>query len=173
MDAASNTAVAAGTAPIDPLVLRQVCGRFLTGVAIVTSSLDDAPVGVTINSFTSVSLTPPLVLFCIHHGSALVPALDDCDYFAINVLAADQSSLAGRFARRSTASFAALRTWRATTGAVLLSDAIAYLECRVAARHDGGDHLIVIGEVIDLGVLRDTHPLAFFRSGHPRFEVSP
>lgn len=171
MDGASSTTVAADH-PIDQLAMRQVCGRFLTGVAIVTSSLGDTPVGVTINSFTSVSLTPPLVLFCIHRMSALVPALDATGAFAVNVLAEDQPGLARDFSQRATADFTGLPIQAGQTGAVILSDALAYFECQVIDRFAGGDHIIVVGKVAGLGVLRDTRPLAFFRSGHPRFEES-
>src|SRR5262245_59469034 len=128
MDGASSTTVAADLPVIDQLTMRQVCGRFLTGVAIVTSSLADTPVGVTINSFTSVSLTPPLVLFCIHRESALVPALDATGTFAVNVLAHDQPDLARDFSRRATADFTGVRTQPGRTGAVVLLDALAYFE---------------------------------------------
>jgi 3-hydroxy-9,10-secoandrosta-1,3,5(10)-triene-9,17-dione monooxygenase reductase component len=157
---------------IDHRLLRDVCGHFITGVTVITTLAEDGPLGATVNSFTSVSLDPPLVLFCIHGGSALWRALRRSAVFGVNILADDQAEVCRNFARRATASFgAAVRTRPGTTGAPIITNALAYLECVVVSQHPGGDHWIVVGEVRSLGVLRPAGPLTFFRSGHPRLEA--
>lgn len=150
--------------------MRAVCGNFITGVTVVTTSLDRKPVGVTINSFTSVSLTPPLILFCIHQDSTIRAALHRSGVFAVTILAEDQVDLCRNFARQSTARIADVGVRHAVTGAPVLRDGLAYLDCRVVTQHPGGDHWIVVGEVLATGLLRDGRPLTFFRNAHPRLE---
>ncbi|MFE6165493.1 flavin reductase family protein [Streptomyces sp. NPDC056486] len=157
---------------MDAAALREVCGRFLTGVAVITcQDSEKEPMGLTANSFTCVSLDPPLVLFCLHGGSRGLSAIRESGSFAVNILAADQAALCRAFARRDTAGFDDLAVQDAETGAPVLTEALAYLDCRLYAMFPGGDHEIVVGEVVDLGLLRDAEPLAFFRSAHPRLEV--
>jgi len=155
----------------DERKLRHVCGHFPTGVAVVTSSAQYGPVGLTVNSFASVSLDPPLVLFCIHERSSVWRTIDETAAFVVNILAEDQADLCRRFARRASATFDGLRVRTGRGGAPILADSLAYLDCAVASRHRGGDHWIVVGAVRDVGVLRDGAPLTFFRSGHPRLEA--
>lgn len=156
--------------PIDDGTMRAVCGNFVTGVTVVTTSLDGNPVGVTINSFTSVSLTPPLILFCIHQASTIRSALRRSGVFAVTILAEDQAELCRNFAKQTTARITDVMARPGRTGAPILLGGLAYLDCRVVSQHPGGDHWIVVGEVLDTGLLRDDRPLTFFRNAHPRLE---
>jgi flavin reductase (DIM6/NTAB) family NADH-FMN oxidoreductase RutF len=158
--------------PVDDRTLRAVCGNFVTGVTVVTTSFEGNPVGVTINSFTSVSLSPPLILFCIHQESTVQAALRRSGVFAVTILAEDQAELCHSFAKQATARIADVMARPALTGAPVLLGGLAYLDCRVVSQHPGGDHWIVVGEVLDTGLLRDGKPLTFFRNAHPRLEPS-
>jgi 3-hydroxy-9,10-secoandrosta-1,3,5(10)-triene-9,17-dione monooxygenase reductase component len=173
MDGVSVKSATPRRTTIDHHVLREVCGHFVTGVTVVTTATEDGPAGVTINSFTSVSLTPPLVLFCIHEQSAIWAAVRRSGRFAVNILAEDQAELCRTFARRSTARFTEGSSRTAVTGSPILADALAYLDCEVTSAHRGGDHWIVVGEVLDTAVLRGGRPLTFFRRNHPRLERLP
>ncbi|NUR04731.1 MAG: flavin reductase family protein [Streptomyces sp.] len=160
-------------APVEARALREVCGRYPTGVAVVTcqGTGREEPVGVTVNSFTSVSLDPALVLFCVHKDSRALLAVKESGAFAVNILAADQEGLCRAFARRNTADFGDLPHGPGVTGSPVLGDALAFLDCRLHTVFPGGDHVIIVGEVVDLGLLREDQPLTFFRSTHPRLEV--
>lgn len=129
------------------------------------------PVGLTVNSFTSVSLDPPLVLFCVHANSRALSAIRARGAFAVNVLAVDQAELCRSFTARETAVFGTVAHRPGPTGSPVIDDALAFLDCRVRDVFPGGDHEIVLGEVVDLGLLREERPLAFFRGVHPRLEV--
>ncbi|MGP3925222.1 flavin reductase family protein [Streptomyces sp. 8N616] len=158
-------------APVDGGVFREVCGQFVTGVAVITCQGSDKElVGVTVNSFTSVSLDPPLVLFCIHRESRAMPAIRESGGFAVNILASDQAGVCRAFAARDTAGFGELAHRSGVTGSPVIDDSLAFLDCRLHDLHSAGDHEIVLGEVVDLGLLREEQPLAFFRSSHPRLE---
>lgn len=161
------------TVPVEARVLREVCGHYPTGVAVITcgGAEGEDPVGVTVNSFTSLSLDPALVLFCVHRDSRALAAVQGVGAFAVNILASDQAGLCRAFARRDTADFTELPHGPGATGSPVLSDALAFLECRLHAVFPGGDHVIVVGEVVDLGLLREEQPLTFFRSAHPKLEV--
>ncbi|MEV7779641.1 flavin reductase family protein [Kitasatospora sp. NPDC088351] len=158
---------------MDGRVLREVCGRYPTGVAVITCEVagGEEPVGLTVNSFTSVSLDPALVLFCVHRDSRVLSVVEKVGAFAVNILAADQADLCRAFARRDTADFGGLRHGPGVTGSPVLADALAFLDCRLHAMFPGGDHVIVVGRVVHLGLLREDQPLTFFRSAHPRLEV--
>jgi 3-hydroxy-9,10-secoandrosta-1,3,5(10)-triene-9,17-dione monooxygenase reductase component len=151
---------------IDQRLLRAVCGHFPTGVTVVTTGSVDAPIGITVNSFTSVSLNPPLVLFCLHELSGVRAALDSAGGFAVNILAADQEHVSRSFAGRDLPRFEQLETHPGNMGIPIISGALAYLECKLYAEHAGGDHRIIVGEVLDLAVLREAQPLVFLRGSH-------
>ncbi|MEQ8818108.1 MAG: flavin reductase family protein [Thalassobaculum sp.] len=153
--------------PIDPSDFRAVLGRYATGVTIVTTrGADSRPTGLTVNSFTSVSLDPPLVLFCLDRAAGSGPAFAAADCFAVNILAAGQAQKSARFADPVAARFVddGVTTWE--TGAPILSDALAALDCRVHARHDGGDHVILVGRVLRAQVMRDEAPLLYWRGDY-------
>jgi flavin reductase (DIM6/NTAB) family NADH-FMN oxidoreductase RutF len=141
--------------------LRKALGRFATGVTVVTTMTPTGPLGMTANSFASVSLDPPLVLWSPARRSRRFPAFEAASHFAIHVLSAGQRPLAERFAR-SGHDFAGLEFEAGHGGAPLLAGCSARFECRHAAGYDGGDHLIVMGEVLRL-VEADVPPLIFHR----------
>lgn len=135
------------TALHDARALRGALGAFATGVAIVTTAAADGPHGLTINSFVSVSLDPPLVLWSLDRRSHSLDAFEAAPCFAINVLGAHQADLARRFARPGAPRFGGLALADGLEGAPLLPDCIASFECRRVAVHDGGDHVIFVGRI--------------------------
>lgn len=138
---------------------REALGRFPTGVAIVTAAGRDGPVGMTANSFASVSLDPPLVLWSVAKATPSFAAFFAADAYTVHFLAADQRELALRFAG-SRDRFAGLAHRPGVTGAPLLDGVEPLLECRVWARHDAGDHVILVGEVVAIRS-REHAPLLF------------
>lgn len=148
-------------AEFDERQLRDALGRFATGVTVVTAMAPDGPLGMTANSFASVSLDPPLVLWSPARRSRRFPAFEAASHFAIHVLARDQQALAERFAR-SGHRFAGLAPGRGAGDAPLLEGCAARFECRHAAGYDGGDHLIMVGEVLRFET-RDVPPLLYHR----------
>lgn len=150
--------------PIEPSVFRAVLGRYATGVAIVTTvGHDGYPVGLTVNSFTSVSLDPPLVLFCLDRQAGSGPAFAATDCFAVNILGTHQAPVSARFADPAAERFAEDRTLTWETGAPILAHALAALDCRIHARYDGGDHVILVGRVLRAEVVDDAAPLVYWR----------
>lgn len=147
--------------PLDRGALRRALGAFATGVTIVTGrDADGAPVGFTANSFTSVSLDPPLVLACIGVGAASYAAFRNADGFAVNILAAGQRDLAMRFATRGADKFAGGEWVERATGAPVLNDGAAWFDCVAHQILDAGDHAVMIGRVVAFG-RRDARPLAY------------
>ena len=133
----------------DPRAFRDALGIYPTGVTIVTTvDAGRVDVGVTANSFCSVSLAPPMVLWCLGRSSRAFTAFTQADHFAIHVLAHDQDALALRFSRPDVDRFAGLECARGAGGVALLDGCAARLECRAAACYDGGDHAILLGEVL-------------------------
>jgi 3-hydroxy-9,10-secoandrosta-1,3,5(10)-triene-9,17-dione monooxygenase reductase component len=131
---------------------RDVLSRFATGVAVVTGLVGDHPVGMTCQSFTSVSLEPPLVLFCPARTARAWPRMRRAGTFCVNVLAADQGALSDRMATRGADKFAGVRwTPAPVTGSPLLGGVVAWVDCSVHAVHRAGDHDVVLGRVLDLG----------------------
>lgn len=150
-------------APVEPAHLRRVCGLFATGVTVITTGAARSPVGATVNSFTSVSLEPPLVLFCLHHKSRLQAELAASGAFAVNFLALPQEQLARDFAGKETAHFDAVPHHRAELDVPVLSEAMGHLVCKVAGQYPGGDHSIVVGEVVAASARAPRlEPLVFF-----------
>ena len=147
---------------------RQVLARFATGVVVVTGSTEEGPAGLTCQSFSSLSLDPPLVLLSTARTSKTWPRIEATGRFAVNVLGDDQRDLSERFAVSGGDKFAGT-TWRpGALGNPLLDGAIAHLECDVHAVHDGGDHVIVIGRVraLEAPGLEERAPLVYFRSAY-------
>ncbi|MEM8902157.1 MAG: flavin reductase family protein [Actinomycetota bacterium] len=152
---------------------RDVLGTFPTGVTVVTSVVDGAPpVGVTIGSFTSVSLDPPLVAFLPGTGSESWPGIEASGTFCVNVLGVDQTELCNRFAGKGEDKFADV-AWRPApvTGSPILDGALTWIDCRIAAVHDGGDHHIVVGAVQALDHDNDAEPLLFLGGKYGRFDA--
>jgi len=138
------------TAPtaIDPRAFRDALGNFVTGVTIVTT-VDDtgADVGLTANSFNSVSLDPPMVLWSLALCSSSLPAFRQASWWAVHILAADQETLSARFAKRGIDKFEGLSITRGPGGIPLLEGCTARFVCRAAYEYEGGDHAIFVGEV--------------------------
>ena len=154
------------TAPdgaIAPLALRQVFGQFATGVTIVTTR-DQAgqPVGMTASSFNSVSLDPPLVLWCIDRNAGCFDAFNQCDSFAIHVLNEAQSDLSTLFARKGVDRFGKVEYSQNDQGVPLLKEYCARLECSLEHRYAGGDHVIMVGRVQEMST-QEHAPLVFHR----------
>jgi flavin reductase (DIM6/NTAB) family NADH-FMN oxidoreductase RutF len=146
----------------DPtLELRKALGQFATGVTVVTTrAADGAPAGLTVNSFTSVSLDPPLILWCLGLDSASFDAFKLAESYLINVLAADQLEIARRFASRGLDKFAGL-AWQPTdTGLPRLDGCIAWIECAHRNQYQEGDHIILVGRIESFEVARGS-PLIF------------
>lgn len=156
---------------IDPLIFRDALGHYPTGVALITATLADGElVGMVVGTFTSVSIDPPLVAFMPDRGSRTFAKLREAETFCVNVLAADQADLVGSW--RGAESFADV-TWRTSpSGAPILADSVAWIECDYHQIVDAGDHYIVLGGVQSLDVQRPTCPLLFFQGGFGGFAPS-
>lgn len=143
---------------------RDVLGRFATGVTVVTALGDEGPVGLTCQSFMSVSLEPPLVVFSPARASRSWPLIQASGSYCVNLLAAHQSDLADRMATRGVDKFADV-AWRPSpvTGSPVLEGALGYVDCRIHAVHDAGDHRLVVGRVVDLGTSEVHDALTFYR----------
>ena len=145
-------------------------GHFATGVTVVTCVSDGQPLGLAVNSFTSVSLTPALVAFCVAASSSTWPRLRAAGAFCVNVLAEDQEALSRTFATHGLDRFLGVGWRPAPSGAPILAGVLAWIDCTVEAEHEAGDHLIVVGKVRELDVLHEGRPLVFYRGGYGRFE---
>ena len=145
----------------DTRLLRDGLGKFATGVTVVTCQGRGEPVGITANSFSSVSLEPPLILWNIAKVSRSLDAFLDAERFAINVLAADQEPVSVHFAQASRPSFEGVAHKISANGVPLLNDTLACFECRTHEIHDCGDHHIIIGEVDEFR-FDGGDPLLFF-----------
>lgn len=152
--------------PIDERAFRDVMGRFATGVTVVTTvAHDGAPVGVTVNSFSSVSLDPPLVLWSLGLRAPSLPAFRRAGRFAVNILPGTQQHLCEQFARPSPDKFSGVAYRRDANGLPLLDGAVAQIICSTWRRYPGGDHEIFLGRVQALRAW-DHDPLVFYR-GRP------
>jgi 3-hydroxy-9,10-secoandrosta-1,3,5(10)-triene-9,17-dione monooxygenase reductase component len=160
-------------APIDPELFRSVLGNFASGVTIVTAMDDGEPVGLTAQSFTSLSLDPPLVMFCPKITSTSWPRIEHARHFAANILAEGQDALGIQFARSGGDKFADVEWTPGPTGAPLLGGVLAHIDCTIEAVHPGGDHQIVIGRVLHLAAESDKKPLVYFRSAFESLAPRP
>ena len=165
--------MSSGTQPasaFDHASFRAVLGHFATGVVVVTASDNGVPVGMTCNSFTSVSLDPPMVLFCAAKSSSTWPRIQSAGRFAVNFLDDDGEEICRLFAQKDADRFARISHRAGRSGSPVLDDALAFVECETAAEHEAGDHVIVVGRAIELGSRSEGKPLVFFRGGYGRFE---
>ncbi|MFN7918598.1 MAG: flavin reductase family protein [Bryobacteraceae bacterium] len=149
---------------------RRLCSRFATGVAIATT-LDERgqPHGMTVNSFASVSLDPPMVLICVDLQSNLMPMFLHCRYYGVNVLNEDQQELSHRFAQSGHDRFGGIEWQAGKSGVPLLPGALAHFECRLDRSLDAGDHAVLIGEVVG-GRAFSGSPLLYFESKYRRLK---
>jgi flavin reductase (DIM6/NTAB) family NADH-FMN oxidoreductase RutF len=160
-----------GAPTIDSARLKQVMGHFCTGVTIITAVDGDEPVGFTAQSFQSLSLDPPLVLFSLQKTSTTWPRLQAAETFCVNILSEDQEAVCRSFASSGTQKYRGIG-WRPApaTGAPILEGVLGWVEARIVEEIDGGDHLIVIGRILDLDLTHEGRPLLFYRGGFGRFE---
>ena len=155
----------------EPTHFRQVLGQYPTGVAVVTAlAADGEPLGMTVGSFTSVSLDPPLVAFLPDQSSSSWRALRESgDQFCVNVLSADQEDVCRAIAMRKTNKFEGIAWHLSPRGNPVIGDAVAYIDCTTEQVHEAGDHHIVVGRVHHLDLVGGEDPLLFFRGGYGSF----
>jgi flavin reductase (DIM6/NTAB) family NADH-FMN oxidoreductase RutF len=152
----------------DPRELRRVMGLFATGVTVLTTRDDDGrPYGLTANAVTSLSLTPPLLLICIDKKAESHPHFLASRCFVVNILSEGQEDISNRFAKSGGDKFGNMPFSTNQDGVPVLEDTLAHLECRIVETHEGGDHVIHIGEVRHAEV-RGGEPLLFFQGGYRR-----
>jgi flavin reductase (DIM6/NTAB) family NADH-FMN oxidoreductase RutF len=145
---------------------RKACGRFATGVAIASVvDAEGTPHGLTVSSFTSVSLDPPLVLICLGHAVSAIHHFRAASHFGINILAADERALSDRFARKGHDRFDGLKWYAGESGVPLLAGVLAAIECAVHRIVPMGDHDIVVGEMVR-AVVHEGEPLIHFSGGY-------
>jgi len=166
MGATSEITEAAAMSSIDPRELRKALGTFMTGVTVITTVDDEgSPRGFTANSFSSVSLDPPLVLVCIDHKALSYPVYAATEHFAVNVLAEGQRAVSGTFAGKAPDKFDRVQWHTGLTGSPVIDDSLSWVDCEVYKRVEAGDHLVLIGEVRDFHYT-PANPLGYFRGAY-------
>ena len=158
--------------PFDARAFRNALGSFATGVAVVTArDAAGQAVGLTVNSFNSVSLTPPLIVWSLAHHLPVRADFEACQYYAVNILAEDQQWLSQRFASREADKFAGVAVEPGLADVPLLLGTCARFECRNTVRHAGGDHIVFISEVLRFD--RDERDPLIFHGGAYRRLATP
>lgn len=161
----------------DPIMnesdFRDALGCFATGITVITTwDEDGAPVGMTANSFNSVSLDPPLILFSIAKSSERMKTFRECRHFAVNVLKADQQEYSVRFSKPGENGFDELTPARGPHGCPLLPNTLAHFECDNETSYEGGDHVIMIGRVRAIGQAGQGGPLLYFRGRYAGLDAA-
>ncbi|MDZ7291635.1 MAG: flavin reductase family protein [candidate division KSB1 bacterium] len=159
--------------PIDSNLFRQVMSRFATGITIVTTRAGETIHGLTVNSFCSVSLDPPLVLICVDKRAHSHDLIVQGGNFAVNFLTATQEEIARRFATNNLPAskrFAGVQFRTEVTGAPIFDESLGWLDCQLFATYPGGDHSIFVGEVVALGQTQEQTPLLYFRSTYQKLD---
>jgi 3-hydroxy-9,10-secoandrosta-1,3,5(10)-triene-9,17-dione monooxygenase reductase component len=151
---------------VDPAVMREVLGHFASGVTVVTAVNDDGPTGFPCQSFSSLSLDPPLVAFAPARTSRTWPQLREIGRFCVNVLAEGQDDVSQNFARSVADKFDGVPWQPSPHGAPVLEDVVAWIDGELWAEYDGGDHTIVVARVLDLGAHPDRRPLLYHRGAY-------
>ena len=155
---------------LDPDSFRSVLGRFASGVTVVTAvDAGGRDHGMTVSAFCSVSLAPPLVLVCIDRDASMHELLHETSHFAVNILSSRQEALSRRFSHPEADRFDGIGYTRGPRGSALLDDALAWLECRIVARHAAGDHTVIVGEA-EAGESGGERPLLYYRGGYAALE---
>lgn len=148
---------------ISPDRFRQVMGSFCSGVTVITASTLEGPVGFTCQSFTSLSLDPPLITFNPKRSSSSWPKIREIGSFCVNILSADSEHMSRVFAKSGTDKFADIAYTLSERGNPIIDGCLAWIDCEIHAEHDGGDHSIVVGRVDNMHARDDVDPLLFFR----------
>ena len=151
---------------VDQALLREVLGHFASGVTVVTAVTDDGPIGFTCQSFSSLSLDPPLVVFAPARTSVTWPRLRDLGRFCINVLAEGQDAVSQSFARSGVDKFAGVDWTPSAHGSPVLDGVVAWIDTELWAEYDGGDHTLVAAKVLDLGADSTLRPLLYHRGSY-------
>jgi len=151
-----------------PIDLRNALGKFATGVCVITAAPEGfTPFGMTINSFSSVSLNPPLILWSLQHDSDCVPAFNATNRFAVNILTAEQRDISKTYSKRGDHDLRPEHIKTGKAGLPVLKDTLASFECEIWQRYDGGDHAILVGKVLAMeSSPADAKPLLFFSGGY-------
>jgi flavin reductase (DIM6/NTAB) family NADH-FMN oxidoreductase RutF len=153
---------------IDPQELRRVMGHFATGVTVITTTdRDGAPTGLTANAFLSLSLNPPLALISVDKSAQCYSCFECRNPFTVNFLGEHQEELSRRFATKGIDKFAGLKWHQGQNGAAILGGVLGYVECRITQCLDGGDHTIVVGEILHAHASGE-RPLLFFKGKYQR-----
>lgn len=152
--------------PVDDAAFKLAMSHFASGVTVVTTEHEGKQYGMTVASFASLSLRPPLVLVCIEKSVKSHDAIAAAGKFGVSILAADQGDISARFASRTDDKFSGIKTHRRTLGVPLIDGSITNIECRVQAQVPGGDHTIFVGEVDSVETREGVPPLLYFRSGY-------
>lgn len=151
---------------------RAALGEFATGITVVTAPADEGPpIGFTVNSFSSVSLDPPLILFSVARSLNRFDAINEASAFVVNVLTADQEDLSNQFASSGGDKWAGVSWHEGDGGCPILGDTLATFECVPWAKYDGGDHVIFVGEVRRIQCLGEAGALIYFRSRYANLVV--
>ena len=151
---------------VDPEAMREVLGHFASGVTVVTAVTDEGPIGFTCQSFSSLSLDPPLIAFAPARTSRTWRQLREIGRFCVNVLAEGQDAVSQNFARSGAEKFAGVPWTPSAHGAPVLDDIVAWIDGELWAEYDGGDHTIVVARVLDLGAHADRRPLLYHRGSY-------
>ena len=169
-----HTAVGSGltTPEVSPEIFRMVLGHLPTGVTVVTAFGASGPVAMAVNSVTSLSLDPALVLFCPARTSSTWPEIRNAGRFCINVLAAHHEDLSRRFATKGVDRFAGTSCHDRASGPGI-DDAVAWIDAELEVEHDGGDHTIAVARVVALAAAPELLPLVFFRGSYGSLTVQP
>lgn len=151
----------------DSQTLRSALGMFPTGVCVITANPDGyEPLGITVNSFASVSLDPALVLWSLRNDSECLASFEAAQGFAVNVLAEDQMALSNQYSKKDDHQLSKDHYGIGKSGLPVLHGALASFECDMWQRYDGGDHLILVGKVTELGLNATDKPLVFQGGGY-------
>jgi 3-hydroxy-9,10-secoandrosta-1,3,5(10)-triene-9,17-dione monooxygenase reductase component len=156
---------------IDQARFRRVLGHLPTGVTVITAHGKDGPVGMAANSVTSVSLDPPLILFCPAKSSTTWPEIRAAERFCVNVMAGHHEEVTRRFAAKGADRFSGVDHEHRPTGPAL-TDAVAWIECELHDEHDAGDHTIVVARVVAIAAASGVEPLVFFAGSYGSFRVA-
>ncbi|MGX9293517.1 3-hydroxy-9,10-secoandrosta-1,3,5(10)-triene-9,17-dione monooxygenase reductase subunit [Tsukamurella paurometabola] len=160
-------------APIEPLDYRTAMGHFCTGVTVITAADEGGPAGFACQSFSALSLDPPLVLFCPMKTSGAWRTIERSGRFAVNVLGEGQQDVSSVFGSRHPDKFGAVDWKPSRSGSPLLDGALSWIDCAVETVHDGGDHHIVIGRVLELSAPNAGRPLLFYKGRYTQTVTDP
>lgn len=157
---------------VDSQELRRVMGHFATGVTVITTKdVDGNHNGLTANAFMSLSLSPPLVVISVDKGATCYACFELQNGFTVNFLSEEQEEISRRFATKGVDKFAGVQWHAGNNGAAIIEGAVGHVECKITQCHDGGDHTIVVGEILNVAA-NGERPLLFFKGKYQRLPAS-